>query len=229
MLETFYDLDELEAAIAGVRSVSSLPIVALMTFDEDAETLARRDRAAGRGTARARSASPPSARTTAPARRRRSRPSSEMQGDGGVLAALPNIGLASMTGSRMTFPHATAGVLQRVRRPGARARRRDDRRLLRDDADRDRRDPRGDRRGPRGDLLGPGARARRTGPGRRPARLRPSSARLLAAGEFVTSRSSSTRRSAATPRRCSTRRARSRRRVSRRSSTSTTTRAPGPG
>src|SRR4029077_9228633 len=39
MLETFYDLDELEAAIAGVRSVSSLPIVALMSFDTDAQTL----------------------------------------------------------------------------------------------------------------------------------------------------------------------------------------------
>ena len=31
-----------------------------------------------------------------------------MQGDGGVLAALPNVGLATMTGSRMTFPLATA-------------------------------------------------------------------------------------------------------------------------
>ena len=40
MVETFYDLDELELAIAAVRSVSSLPIVALLTFDEDAETLA---------------------------------------------------------------------------------------------------------------------------------------------------------------------------------------------
>ena len=40
MVETFYDLDELEQAIEAVRSVSSLPIVALLTFDEDAETLA---------------------------------------------------------------------------------------------------------------------------------------------------------------------------------------------
>src|SRR5438552_6187357 len=37
MLETFYDLDELETAIAAVKGVSSLPIVALMTFDEDAQ------------------------------------------------------------------------------------------------------------------------------------------------------------------------------------------------
>ena len=42
MLETFFDLEELVDAIAAVRSVSSLPIVALLTFDEDAETLARR-------------------------------------------------------------------------------------------------------------------------------------------------------------------------------------------
>ncbi len=40
MTETFYDLEELVDAIEAVRSVSSLPIVALLTFDEDAETLA---------------------------------------------------------------------------------------------------------------------------------------------------------------------------------------------
>ena len=40
MVETFYDLGELEQAIDAVRSVSALPIVALLTFDEDAETLA---------------------------------------------------------------------------------------------------------------------------------------------------------------------------------------------
>ena len=39
-VETFYDLDELETAIAAVRGVSSLPVVALLTFDEDGETLA---------------------------------------------------------------------------------------------------------------------------------------------------------------------------------------------
>ncbi len=37
MLETFYDLAELEAAIAAVQDVSGLPIVALLTFDERAE------------------------------------------------------------------------------------------------------------------------------------------------------------------------------------------------
>jgi len=38
-IETFFDLDELVTAIDAVRSVSSLPIVALMTFGDDAETI----------------------------------------------------------------------------------------------------------------------------------------------------------------------------------------------
>src|SRR5206468_2843770 len=51
MVETFYDLDELETAIGAVRSVSSLPVVALLTFDAGGETLAgvkAEDAAAGR-------------------------------------------------------------------------------------------------------------------------------------------------------------------------------------
>src|SRR6266702_3626888 len=40
MVETFYDLDEVVDAVEAVRSVSSLPIVALLTFDEGAETIA---------------------------------------------------------------------------------------------------------------------------------------------------------------------------------------------
>src|ERR1700740_629500 len=39
-VETFSDLGELEAAIAAVRSVSSLPVVALMSFDSAGDTLA---------------------------------------------------------------------------------------------------------------------------------------------------------------------------------------------
>jgi homocysteine S-methyltransferase len=39
MVETFFDLDELVVAVEAVRSVSSLPIVAMMTFGEDAETI----------------------------------------------------------------------------------------------------------------------------------------------------------------------------------------------
>ena len=106
ILETFYDLDELSEAIAAVKSVSALPIVALLSFDSDAVTMAgvtARDAAArlrelkiaafganhGRG---------PAAALTALA---------EMSGDGAVLAALPNVGLATMTGARISFPHAT--------------------------------------------------------------------------------------------------------------------------
>jgi len=106
MLETFYDLDELVDAIAAVRGVSALPIVALLTFDEGAETLAgvtakeaadllsQLDLAAiganhGAGLLAALTAL------------------EEMRGDGRVLAALPNIGLASLSGGRVIYPHAT--------------------------------------------------------------------------------------------------------------------------
>ena len=38
-IETFYDLAEIEAAVTGVRSVSSLPIVAHMTLEDDGNSL----------------------------------------------------------------------------------------------------------------------------------------------------------------------------------------------
>src|SRR5215218_3330331 len=38
-VETFFELEELESAIEAVRSVSSLPILAMLTFDAGAETL----------------------------------------------------------------------------------------------------------------------------------------------------------------------------------------------
>ena len=37
MIETFFDLDELVAAVEAVREASSLPIVALLTFDDEAD------------------------------------------------------------------------------------------------------------------------------------------------------------------------------------------------
>src|SRR5436190_3692479 len=106
MIETFYDLDELEEAIAAVRSVSSLPIVALMTFDEEGQTLggvsARQAgaRLAALGVAAAganHGAGPASALSAL----------QEMQNNGLVLAALPNVGLASLSGPRVVYPHAT--------------------------------------------------------------------------------------------------------------------------
>jgi methionine synthase I (cobalamin-dependent)/5,10-methylenetetrahydrofolate reductase len=106
MVETFYDLEELVDAIEAVRSVSALPIVALMTFDEGAETLAgvhareaaerlrKLDVAAiganhGSGLLAALEAL------------------EQMGSDGIPLAALPNIGLASLSGGRVIYPHAT--------------------------------------------------------------------------------------------------------------------------
>src|SRR5687768_61422 len=106
MLETFFDLDELVAAIDAVRSVSSLPIVALMTFDADGQTLSgvSAEEAAERldeldvAAAGANHRAGPAAALNALASMRR---------DGLVLAALPNVGLASLAGSRVIFPHAT--------------------------------------------------------------------------------------------------------------------------
>jgi methionine synthase / methylenetetrahydrofolate reductase(NADPH) len=105
MIETFYDLEELVDAVEAVRGVSSLPIVALLTFDEQAETLAgvtareasdrlrELDIAAvganhGAGLLAALAAL------------------QEMQSNGLPLAALPNIGLASLSGGRVIYPHA---------------------------------------------------------------------------------------------------------------------------
>ncbi|HZT86173.1 MAG TPA: bifunctional homocysteine S-methyltransferase/methylenetetrahydrofolate reductase [Gaiellaceae bacterium] len=107
MVETFFDLDELERAVSAVRSVSSLPVVALLTFDADGETLAgatpeqaaERLRPLGLAAFGANHGAGPAAALTALAR---------MQAqDGDALAALPNVGLASMSGQRIVFPHAT--------------------------------------------------------------------------------------------------------------------------
>ena len=108
MIETFYDLGELVTAIEAVRGVSALPIVALLTFDEDGETpagvsaraaaerLAPLDLAAiganhGVGLLSALAALEQMASAA----------------DGVPLAALPNIGLASLSGGRVIYPHAT--------------------------------------------------------------------------------------------------------------------------
>lgn len=105
-VETFFDLDELVVAVEAVRSVSSLPIIALMTFDDEGETtggvtarmaaerLAQLDLAAlgtnhGAG---------PSAALTA---------LDQMRSVDAPLAALPNVGLAGLSGGRVVFPHST--------------------------------------------------------------------------------------------------------------------------
>jgi methionine synthase I (cobalamin-dependent)/5,10-methylenetetrahydrofolate reductase len=105
MIETFFDLEELVDAVTGVRSVSSLPIVALMTFDEDAETLAgvsareAAERLAELDVA-AIGANHGAGLLAALAALEQMRP------NGKPLAALPNIGLASLAGGRVIYPHA---------------------------------------------------------------------------------------------------------------------------
>jgi homocysteine S-methyltransferase len=123
LLETFYDLDELALAVEGVRSVSSLPLVALMSFDSDAVTMggvtaraaAERLRELGVDAFGANHGRGPAAALEALA---------EMSGDGAALAAMPNVGLATFTGSRLAFPHATpeyfAEFAARARDLGAR-------------------------------------------------------------------------------------------------------------
>ena len=57
-----------------------------------------------------------------------------MQRDGLVLAALPNIGLASLAGHRIVYPHATPDYFAEFAAQARSARRGADRRLLRHDA-----------------------------------------------------------------------------------------------
>jgi methionine synthase I (cobalamin-dependent)/5,10-methylenetetrahydrofolate reductase len=108
IVETFFELEELKAALEAVRSVSSLPIVAMLTFDEQGETLggvtARQAIEAlgdaGLAAIGANHGAGIHAALTALNEMHRT--------DGGLpLAAMPNIGLASMAGSRIVFPHAT--------------------------------------------------------------------------------------------------------------------------
>ena len=104
-VETFSDLDDLEKAVTALRSVSSLPIVTLMSFDSAGDTLAgvSAEQAAARlrtfdvAAFGANHGAGPTAALRA---------LSEMQ-VGAPLAALPNVGLASMSGKRIVFPHAT--------------------------------------------------------------------------------------------------------------------------
>jgi methionine synthase I (cobalamin-dependent)/5,10-methylenetetrahydrofolate reductase len=108
LVETFYDLEELVTAIRAVRAVSSLPIVAQLTFDEDAQTLAgvnaraaiERLREADVAAVGANCGLGPQATLAA---------LSEMaeHANGLPLTAQPNVGLPSRSGGRIVYPHAT--------------------------------------------------------------------------------------------------------------------------
>ncbi len=106
MIETFYELDELLAAIDAVRGVSSLPIVALMTFDEDAHTLGGVSaEQAGRTLSQLDVAA--IGANHGLGLQAALRALERMGGSEKPLAALPNVGLASLAGERVIFPHAT--------------------------------------------------------------------------------------------------------------------------
>jgi methionine synthase / methylenetetrahydrofolate reductase (NADH) len=124
MIETFYELDELETAIAAVRGVSSLPIVATLTFDEGAETLAGVSAADAAERLRPLDLAAIGANHGAGLHAALAALEA-MGGDGGPpLAALPNVGLASLSGGRVIYPHATpeyfAEFAAHARRLGAR-------------------------------------------------------------------------------------------------------------
>ncbi|MDX6491795.1 MAG: methionine synthase / methylenetetrahydrofolate reductase [Gaiellaceae bacterium] len=124
MIETFYELDELETAIEAVRGVSSLPIVATLTFDEGAETLAGVSAAEAADRLRPLNLAAIGANHGAGLHAALAALEA-MGGDGGQpLAALPNVGLASLSGGRVIYPHATpeyfAEFAAHARRLGAR-------------------------------------------------------------------------------------------------------------
>ena len=106
MVETFFDLEELVVAVEAVRGASSLPIVALLTFDDEAEitggvgATAAAARLAELGVAAI--GTNHGAGPTVALRALRG-----MRGPGLPLAALPNIGLASVVGGRVVYPHST--------------------------------------------------------------------------------------------------------------------------
>jgi len=104
-VETFFDLDELVTAIEAARSVCDLPIVAMMTFDDDAETIG----GVGASTAAERLAELDVAAigTNHGAGPNAALAALQEMGDSLPLAAMPNIGLASMSGGRIVYPHAT--------------------------------------------------------------------------------------------------------------------------
>ena len=110
MVETFFDLGELVTAIEAVQGVSSLPIVAQLTFDEDAQTLAgvsaaqavERLKGLGVTAVGANCGLGPQAALAA-----LSEMSSLVGENGLMLTAQPNVGLPSRSDGRIVYPNAT--------------------------------------------------------------------------------------------------------------------------
>ena len=146
-IETFYELDELETAIRAVRSVSSLPIVALLTFDEDAHTLG--------GVSAARAAAALEEQDVAAIGANHGlglqaalRALEQMSASGKPLAALPNVGPCEPRRPACHLPARDPRVLRGLRRARAGARGANHRRLLWHDTDADRGGPGRRRSGP---------------------------------------------------------------------------------
>ena len=108
LVETFYELDELETAFRAVQDVSSLPIVAQLTFDEDAQTLAgvsardalERLLSLDVAAAGANCGLGPQAALAALS-------DISEQANGFPLTAQPNVGLPARSGGRIVYPNAT--------------------------------------------------------------------------------------------------------------------------
>ena len=108
LVETFYDLEELDTAIRAVQDVSALPIVAQLTFDEDAQTLAgvsardalERLRSLDVAAAGANCGLGPQAALAALS-------DISEQANGFPLTAQPNVGLPARSGGRIVYPNAT--------------------------------------------------------------------------------------------------------------------------
>lgn len=106
MVETFFDLEELIVAVRAVRDVSSLPIVALLTFDDEAEvTGGVGAEAAARRLAELDVAAIGTNHGAGPTVALRALRG--MRDVGLPLAAMPNVGLASLAGGRVVYPHST--------------------------------------------------------------------------------------------------------------------------
>ena len=108
MVETFFELDELRIAIEAVREVSSLPLVAMLTFDEQGETLGGVSAKDATGALADSELAAIGANNGAGIHAALTA-LNEMHSTNGelALAAMPNIGLASLAGNRLIFPHAT--------------------------------------------------------------------------------------------------------------------------
>jgi methionine synthase / methylenetetrahydrofolate reductase(NADPH) len=108
IVETFYELDELLAALEAVAEVSSLPVVAMLTFDEQGETLGGVTAKQAVETLSDTNLAAIGANHGAGIHAALTALNEMHSTDGDLaLAAMPNIGLASLSGTKIVFPHAT--------------------------------------------------------------------------------------------------------------------------